>query len=183
MLEEYTILREEKEQERRRQRVWFCSFTWTSSFYSLMDFVWPCIHIVVLSYWIRSSKIIFLTIKSPFQDQKKIQGQLIAEQEALYGSKPSPSKPQSVKKAPRMSTGGASNRRLSMQAPKPDPLHSIKATPHSRPTPRKADRIHQNEQLSNYLDDGFSALSSGKSLLQLFSCAFGWQMRRLNIVF
>ncbi|KAI5346933.1 hypothetical protein L3X38_014812 [Prunus dulcis] len=115
MLEEYTILREEKEQERRRQR-----------------------------------------------DQKKIQGQLIAEQEALYGSKPSPSKPQSVKKAPRMSTGGASNRRLSMQAPKPDPLHSIKATPHSRPTPRKADRIHQNEQLSNYLDDGFSALSSGR---------------------
>ncbi|CAN6705565.1 unnamed protein product [Malus baccata var. baccata] len=29
MLEEYTILREEKEQERRRQRVWPSSFTWT----------------------------------------------------------------------------------------------------------------------------------------------------------
>ncbi|XP_062073300.1 65-kDa microtubule-associated protein 3 isoform X3 [Humulus lupulus] len=88
MLEEYTILRQEKEQERRRQR-----------------------------------------------EHKKLQGQLIAEQEALYGSKPSPSKP-SVKKGPRMSTGGASNRRLSLggamiQTPKPD--HSAKATPHSRP--------------------------------------------------
>ncbi|MED6145820.1 hypothetical protein PIB30_028690 [Stylosanthes scabra] len=64
MLEEYNILREEKEQERRRQR-----------------------------------------------DLKKLQGQMIAEQEALYGSKPSPSKPQSVKKGPRMSTGGAASRR------------------------------------------------------------------------
>ncbi|XP_050156817.1 65-kDa microtubule-associated protein 3-like isoform X2 [Malus sylvestris] len=113
MLEEYTILREEKEQERRRQR-----------------------------------------------DQKKIQGQLIAEQEALYGSKPSPSKPQSVKKGPRMSTGGASNRRLSMQAPKPDPLHSVKGTP--RPRSRKGDRVHQNEQLNNQLDDSFSSLSTGR---------------------
>ncbi|XP_068330791.1 65-kDa microtubule-associated protein 3-like isoform X2 [Pyrus communis] len=113
MLEEYTILREEKEQERRRQR-----------------------------------------------DQKKIQGQLIAEQEALYGSKPSPSKPQSVKKGSRMSTGGASNRRLSMQAPKPDPLHSVKGTP--RPRSRKGDRVHQNEQLNNHLDDSFSSLSTGR---------------------
>ncbi|KAM1368426.1 hypothetical protein PS1_001757 [Malus domestica] len=116
MLEEYTILREEKEQERRRQR-----------------------------------------------DQKKIQGQLIAEQEVLYGSKPSPSKPQSVKKAPRMSTGGASNRRLSMQAPKPDPLHSVKGTPRSR----KSDRVNPNEQLNNHLDDGFSSLSTGRRGLGL----------------
>ncbi|EXC20900.1 hypothetical protein L484_012976 [Morus notabilis] len=101
MLEEYTILRQEKEQERRRQR-----------------------------------------------DQKKLQGQLIAEQEALYGSKPSPSKP-SVKKAPRMSTGGASNRRLSIggamiQTPKP-------AT--SRPSSRKSDRAQQNE---HHVDDSFT---------------------------
>lgn len=120
MLEEYTILRDEKEQERRRQR-----------------------------------------------DQKKIQGQLIAEQEALYGSKPSPSKPQSVKKAPRISTGGASNRRLSMQAPKADSLHSAKvpATPLSRPNSRKSDRVHQNEHLSNHHDDGFTALSTGRRAL------------------
>lgn len=58
------------------------------------------------------------------QDQKKLQDQLKAEQEALYGSKPSPSKPQSIKKAPRHSMGGV-NRRVSiggatMQAPKTD---------------------------------------------------------------
>ncbi|XP_042457133.1 65-kDa microtubule-associated protein 3-like isoform X1 [Zingiber officinale] len=86
MLGEYTIVRQEKEQERKRQR-----------------------------------------------DQKKLQGQLIAEQEALYGSKPSPSKPQSAKKVPRTSTGG-SNRRLSfggaatLQTPKPDYMHSAKST-------------------------------------------------------
>ncbi|CAL4974688.1 unnamed protein product [Urochloa decumbens] len=61
------------------------------------------------------------------RDQKKIQDQIKAEQEALYGSKPSPSKPQSTKKVPRNSVGGA-NRRLSlggatMHAPKTD-MHS-----------------------------------------------------------
>ncbi|KAF7820689.1 65-kDa microtubule-associated protein 3-like [Senna tora] len=105
MLEEYTILREEKEQERRRQR-----------------------------------------------DLKKLQGQLIAEQEALYGSKPSPSKTQTAKKAPRMSTGGASSRRVSLggamvQTPK---------TAHSRPQ-RKTDHGHH---IDNHLDDSVSSLSS-----------------------
>lgn len=81
MLDEYMIVRQEKEQEKKRQR-----------------------------------------------DQKKVQDQLKAEQEALYGSKPSPSKPQSTKKAPRNSIGGA-NRRLSVggapfQVPKTDILHS-----------------------------------------------------------
>ncbi|KAI4330853.1 hypothetical protein MLD38_029098 [Melastoma candidum] len=59
MLEEYNILRQEKEQEQRRLR-----------------------------------------------EEKKIQGQLMAEREALYGSKPSPSKTQLIKKPPRKSTGG-----------------------------------------------------------------------------
>ncbi|CAL5048302.1 unnamed protein product [Urochloa decumbens] len=80
MLEEYIIVRQKKELEKKRQR-----------------------------------------------DQKKIQDQIKAEQEALYGSKPSPSKPQSTKKVPN-SVGGA-NRRLSlggatMHAPKTDILHS-----------------------------------------------------------
>ncbi|MQM18180.1 hypothetical protein Taro_051167 [Colocasia esculenta] len=66
MLEEYTLLRQEKEQARRRQR-----------------------------------------------DQKRLQGQLIAEQEAIFGSKPSPSKPPSAKKAPSFSAGPGS-RRLSL---------------------------------------------------------------------
>ncbi|XP_057951864.1 65-kDa microtubule-associated protein 3 [Malania oleifera] len=122
MLEDYTILRQEKEQERKRQR-----------------------------------------------DQKKLQGQLIAEQEALFGSKPSPSKPQSVKKATRVSTGSANSRRLSLggamlQTPKPDPLHSTKATPHSRPI-KKNDRLHQNDH--HQQDDEFAALSAGRRGLDI----------------
>ncbi|QCE07558.1 65-kDa microtubule-associated protein 3-like [Vigna unguiculata] len=118
MLEEYTILRQEKEQERRRQR-----------------------------------------------DLKKLQGQMIAEQEALYGSKPSPSKPQSVKKGPRMSTGGSTSRRVSLggamlQTPKPD----SKAT-HARAM-RKTDKGHQIEHL-NYLDDGISGLSAARRGLDI----------------
>uniref|UniRef100_A0A2C9UMH5 Uncharacterized protein n=1 Tax=Manihot esculenta TaxID=3983 RepID=A0A2C9UMH5_MANES len=116
MLEEYTVLRQEKEEERRRQR-----------------------------------------------DQKKLQGQLIAEQEALYGSKSSPLKAQSVKKAPKVSTGGASNKRLSLggaivHSPKPDLIQSSKATPHSRPG-KKVDQIHQYDPSNNRQDDSFSVLS------------------------
>lgn len=90
---------------------------------------------------------------------------MIAEQEALYGSKPSPSKPQSVKKGPRMSTGGAASRRVSLggamlQTPKPD----SKAT-HSRAM-RKVDKVPQFDQLS-YPDDGVSCLSSGSLTLLL----------------
>lgn len=104
-----------------------------------------------------------------FQDQKKLQGQLIAEQEALYGSKPSPSKTQGVKKAPRMSTGCASNRKLSVggttlvQTPKIDRLSSLKATPHSRPV-RKSDRVHLNDRLNLPQDDILGLLPAGKSI-------------------
>uniref|UniRef100_A0A2N9GG61 65-kDa microtubule-associated protein 3 n=1 Tax=Fagus sylvatica TaxID=28930 RepID=A0A2N9GG61_FAGSY len=119
MLEEYTFLRQEKEQERRRQR-----------------------------------------------DQKKLQGQLIAEQEALYGSKPSPSKTQSVKKAPRMSTGGASSRRLSVggamhQTPKPDTKRPF----------RKSDRVQPNDHM-NPQDDAFSVLSAGRRGLDVAGLPF-----------
>ncbi|KAK3036137.1 hypothetical protein RJ639_031718 [Escallonia herrerae] len=53
------------------------------------------------------------------RDQKRLQGQLIAEQEALFGSKPS------VKKVSRTSTGGPVNHRFSLggvmlQTPKTD---------------------------------------------------------------
>ncbi|KAF9668263.1 hypothetical protein SADUNF_Sadunf15G0110800 [Salix dunnii] len=124
MLEEYTILRQEKEEERRRQR-----------------------------------------------DQKKLQGQLITEQEALYGSKPSPSKPQSVKKNSRVSMGGATNRRLSLggavlQTPRPDLPHSSKATPHSRHG-NKVDRMHQNDHSKPHQDDGFAGLSAGRRGLDI----------------
>ncbi|XAR54129.1 hypothetical protein NMG60_11029139 [Bertholletia excelsa] len=46
------------------------------------------------------------------RDQKKLQGQLLAKQEALFGSKPSPLK--SGKKIPRTPSGGASSRRFSV---------------------------------------------------------------------
>uniref|UniRef100_M8B9Y9 65-kDa microtubule-associated protein 1 n=1 Tax=Aegilops tauschii TaxID=37682 RepID=M8B9Y9_AEGTA len=73
MLDEYRILRQEKEEEKRRMR-----------------------------------------------DQKKINDQLAAEQEKLFGSKPSPARPQSAKKlpGPRANGGavnGTPNRRLSVQ--------------------------------------------------------------------
>ncbi|KAI6672217.1 hypothetical protein NL676_000123 [Syzygium grande] len=114
MLEEYTLLRQEKEQERRRLR-----------------------------------------------DQKKLQGQLIAEQEALYGSKPSPSKVQTSKKAPRMSTGGASSKRLSLGGAA---LQTPKAVPHSRPI-KKSDRA-QN-RFNNQQEDGFAAFSAGRRGLDM----------------
>lgn len=116
MLEEDSLLRQEKEQERRRQR-----------------------------------------------DQKKIQGQLIAEQEVLFGSKPSPSKQQSAKKVPRASTGGAAtNRRLSLggamlQTPRHDPFHATKPTPR---TSKKSDRVL-------HMDDGFTGLSAGRRGLDI----------------
>ncbi|XP_022890286.1 65-kDa microtubule-associated protein 3-like [Olea europaea var. sylvestris] len=120
MLDEYNILRQEKEQERKRQR-----------------------------------------------DQKKLQGQLLAEQEALYGSKPSPMKNQSVNKGSRLSCGGTSNRRLSLgganlQTPKPDILHSTKATPNTRHA-KKYDRLSHDPTR----DDGFQALSSGRRGLDI----------------
>uniref|UniRef100_A0A0E0L5G3 ATP synthase subunit beta n=1 Tax=Oryza punctata TaxID=4537 RepID=A0A0E0L5G3_ORYPU len=76
MLEEYMVVRQEKEKERKRQK-----------------------------------------------DQKKLQDQRKAEQEALYGSKPSSSKPHSTKKVPRNSTPG-------VQPPKSEILHSktVRAT-------------------------------------------------------
>ncbi|KAI4340837.1 hypothetical protein MLD38_025638 [Melastoma candidum] len=112
MLDDYNILRQAKEEQRRRLR-----------------------------------------------DQKKLQGQLMAEQEALYGSKPSPSKIQNAKKAPRTSTGIANNRKLSLggtmlaQTPKID-RHSIKSTPHSRPG-RKNERENQIDRLNLPQDDFF----------------------------
>ncbi|XP_060203445.1 65-kDa microtubule-associated protein 3 [Lycium barbarum] len=135
MLEEYNILRHEKEEERKRQR-----------------------------------------------DQKKLQGQLMAEHEAIYGSKPSPMKNQSAKKGRRMSCGGATNRRLSVggtmlqtpklsiggtmtQTPKPE-LHSTKATPNTHHA-KKSDLFHQRDQFNHSTDDELPVLSAGRKGLDL----------------
>ncbi|KAF7813304.1 65-kDa microtubule-associated protein 3-like [Senna tora] len=112
MLEEYNTLRQEKEQERRRQR-----------------------------------------------DLKKLQGQLIAEQEVLYGSKPSPSKLPSFKKVPRVSTGGATNKKVSHGgAMAQTPKHDSKGT-QSRTT-QKSDKAHQIDEFSHLDDDTLSSTSA-----------------------
>ncbi|KAJ4959013.1 hypothetical protein NE237_026124 [Protea cynaroides] len=121
MLEDYSILKQEKEQERQRQR-----------------------------------------------DQKKLQEQLIAEQEVLFGSKPSPSKPPTGKKVPRTSTGGPGSKRLSngamLQTPKPDPLNSTKATPQSRTAKRS---LLRNDSFNNHQDEGWRGLDgAGLSVKQ-----------------
>ncbi|XP_042496812.1 65-kDa microtubule-associated protein 3-like [Macadamia integrifolia] len=124
MLEEYSILRQEKEQERQRQR-----------------------------------------------DQKKLQEQLIAEQEVLFGSRPSPSKPPSGKKVPRTSNGGPGSKRLSLggvmlQTPKSDPLNSTKATPQSRTVKRG---LLQNDSPNHQLDEGRRGLDSAGLSVKLHS--------------
>ncbi|KAK6121717.1 hypothetical protein DH2020_044527 [Rehmannia glutinosa] len=111
-------------------------------------------------------------------DQKKLQGQLLAEQEALYGSKPSPVKNQNVKKDSRLSCGGASKRKLSLgapilQTPKRDMLPSAKATPNTRKAKTNV-RINQDR----LKDDGLSALSSGKFFPIIYAC--DWQFLSLH---
>ncbi|XP_034708570.1 65-kDa microtubule-associated protein 3-like isoform X3 [Vitis riparia] len=96
------------------------------------------------------------------REQKRLQGQLIAEQEALFGSKPSPSK--SGKKLSRISTIGAANRRLShggmmLQAPNPE-----KAALHSCPT-KKDGCVKQNNSLKHQQYNGSAVLSSGRTKL------------------
>ncbi|XVF33489.1 hypothetical protein REPUB_Repub17cG0172900 [Reevesia pubescens] len=94
------------------------------------------------------------------KDQKKLHGQLIAEKDALYGSKPSPSI--SGKKAPRTSTAGASNRKLSLggamlQQVKPDKLATRL---HSN---KKADYLNQNSLLNQQLSSGVATYSGRRS--------------------
>ncbi|GAA0169973.1 non-motor microtubule binding protein [Lithospermum erythrorhizon] len=100
------------------------------------------------------------------REQKNLQGQLIAEQEALYGSKPSPMKNQSAKKGPRMSSGGAGGRRLSLggamlQTPKHDMFPPKKGTTPNTRQVKKNDRLHYN-------DDGYATtLSDGRRGLDI----------------
>ncbi|GAA0145422.1 non-motor microtubule binding protein [Lithospermum erythrorhizon] len=108
MLEQYNILREEKEQERQRQK-----------------------------------------------DQKKLQAQLLAEQEARYGSKPSPSK--SGKKTIRMSCGGASAKRFSMY----ETPHVEKAT-HSSWLMKKSGSVKRHQHTPRLKQSNGAFISSDK---------------------
>ncbi|MBA0701356.1 hypothetical protein Goari_020471 [Gossypium aridum] len=51
------------------------------------------------------------------RDQKRLQGQLIAEQEVLYGAKQSPPKPQSAKKGSKQCTGVPSTKKVALGGP------------------------------------------------------------------
>ncbi|KAL0373550.1 UNVERIFIED_CONTAM: microtubule-associated protein 4 [Sesamum radiatum] len=92
------------------------------------------------------------------RDRKKLQGQLLAEQEAMYGSKPSPSK--SGNKNLRPSTGGAGNKRFSLGGAMLQNTLADKAALSSRsllknnPVKRQSSHNHSNS--------GFMAHSSGK---------------------
>ncbi|KAL0921045.1 hypothetical protein M5K25_008075 [Dendrobium thyrsiflorum] len=140
MLEEYSFVRQEKEQERKRQRVILLSFriNYSVRMSNVVQSPIKMRHVTPYSvprlgtvwyparYWVTWLHLIRL-----WTDQKKLQSQFQAEQEALFGSKPSPSKPQCLKKVPRTSSGFA-NRRLSLgaaalQPMKPD-FPCVKAT-------------------------------------------------------
>ncbi|XVF22701.1 hypothetical protein REPUB_Repub12eG0193700 [Reevesia pubescens] len=94
------------------------------------------------------------------RDQKKLHGLLIADQETLYGSKPSPSI--SGKKASRTSTAVATNRKFSLggvmlQQVKPEKLaarlHPIK----------KPDYLNQNSLLNHQQSSGVATHSGRRS--------------------
>ncbi|KAI9111994.1 hypothetical protein K1719_016890 [Acacia pycnantha] len=93
------------------------------------------------------------------RDLRRVQGQMIAEQEARYGSKASSSKPQTPRKVTtRTFSGGANNKGHgggTLQTTKSD----FKGT-ESRST-RKTDNAHQIDQY-NYLDDDNSSLLSAR---------------------
>ncbi|KAK4849053.1 hypothetical protein QYF36_020281 [Acer negundo] len=98
--------------------------------------------------------------KQRHRDQKKLQVQLIAEQEALYGSKPSP--PKSVKKASRPSTGIASNRKLSLGGAMLQNLKPEKAAPRVNFN-KKVDCVNRYSPLSRQHSGGFSAHSGRRN--------------------
>jgi len=91
-----------------------------------------------------------------FQELKKLQGQITAEKEVLYGTKVSPSKTQNAKKTPR--SGSAACRRISLgcQTPKSD----SKPYQSQLSFTKRTEKAHQNDRLNN-LDDDVSCLSSG----------------------
>ncbi|VAH10918.1 unnamed protein product [Triticum turgidum subsp. durum] len=88
MLDDYRIVREEKEQEKKRQRVFIFCLT-----FSALASVFIC------GWYLTGERL---------QDQKKLEDQFKAEQEMLYGSKPSPSsRSNSGKKLTRNPSAGS----------------------------------------------------------------------------
>ncbi|XP_039060645.1 65-kDa microtubule-associated protein 3-like [Hibiscus syriacus] len=117
MLEDYSALREEKEQERRRLR-----------------------------------------------DQKRIQEQIIAEQEVLYGSKVCPPKQQTAKKYSKQSSIRRTASGGSMV--RPDSVHTPR-TPQIRSS-KKTDLPFQNDRSNHQRDDAI--LASPACKFSIYAC-------------
>ncbi|XP_074319605.1 65-kDa microtubule-associated protein 3-like [Silene latifolia] len=84
--------------------------------------------------------------KKRHREQKKLQGQLTAEQEAPVGSKPSSLK--NLKKSSRISIGGGNKRApaggSTLQTPRPSSSQSNRGTPNSRPSKNNDDSAAQS---------------------------------------
>jgi len=94
MLDEYSMLRHEREEEKRRMRV---TISTTHSF--------PTVD---------GDKHQTSNLLCTGQDQKKFHEQLNTEQESMFGSRPSPARPVGPKKAAGPRANGTPNRRLSL---------------------------------------------------------------------
>ncbi|KAI8572606.1 hypothetical protein RHMOL_Rhmol01G0212600 [Rhododendron molle] len=114
MLEKYTILKQEKELERQRQR-----------------------------------------------DQKRLQGQLLAEQEVLFGSKPSPTK--SGKKVSRISTGNTSSRRLLLRGVMLQTSIAERTTPPAPSMLKKSNSVKHHSTQNHHKSGSSADLSSEKT--------------------
>lgn len=107
MLDEYNMLRQDREEEKRKQRVCFGPFDIRQS---------SSLSMFRQNSWGPSFLDVYV-----FQDQKRFHEQLATEQEAMFGSRPSPVRPLGAKKviSPR-SNGSAPNgtatRRLSLNS-------------------------------------------------------------------
>ncbi|KAH6812142.1 hypothetical protein C2S51_025904 [Perilla frutescens var. frutescens] len=93
------------------------------------------------------------------RDQKKLQGQLMAEQEAIYGSKPSPSK--SGAKNLRPSTGGVASKRFSLGGAALQSTLDKAATLSSR-TLQKNNSVKRQTLNNHHHNSGLTVHSSGK---------------------
>ncbi|KAB2017508.1 hypothetical protein ES319_D08G167500v1 [Gossypium barbadense] len=94
------------------------------------------------------------------RNQKKLHGQLIAEQEALYGSKPSPT--MTAKKASRTPTTAASNRKLSFGGAMLQQVKPEKPTSRFHPN-KKADSSNENSFANHHRSSGFTSHSGRRS--------------------
>ncbi|KAE8679514.1 protein YLS7-like [Hibiscus syriacus] len=94
------------------------------------------------------------------RNQKKIHGQQMTEQEALYGSKPSPS--MTGKKASRTPTTVANHRKLSFGGAMLQQVKREKPASHLKPN-KKADYMNENSLTNHQRSTGFTTHSGRRN--------------------